>query len=192
MFSELNIRPVKRPKVEDYYWDRDSRQLFARIPVSAFARHGPKIHGFTRLTPLLRQCSAGVLRLLRHSQRIASKQQVRRQVVLIRQHYNQLRHEPGIAVLMSPITVERAERFSDALILRWVKPVRVRLGGPRQCLRVDILPDVRQFAVSNGNGEDPMVLERLIRGFDSPRSEADDQDPVSLRHELPGFRGRFH
>jgi hypothetical protein len=50
-------------------------------------------------------------------------------------------------------------------------------------LRVDILPDVRQFAISNGNGEDPMVLERLIRGFDSPRSEADDHNPVSLRYE---------
>src|SRR5258707_6635085 len=34
------------------------------------------------------------------------------------------------------------------------------LGGPRQCLRIDILPDVRHFAISNGNGEDPMVLER--------------------------------
>ena len=64
---------------------------------------------------------------------------------------------------------------------------RVHLGGPRQCLRVDILPDVRQFAISNGNGEDPMVLERLIRGFDSPRSEADDQNPVSLRYEFGGL-----
>ncbi|MCW3101113.1 MAG: hypothetical protein JWL77_6731 [Chthonomonadaceae bacterium] len=45
---------------------------------------------------------------------------------------------------------------------------RVHLGGPRQCLRVDILPDVRQFAISNGNCEDPMVLERPIRGYDSP------------------------
>ena len=60
------------------------------------------------------------------------------------------------------------------------------LGGPRQCLRIDILPDVRQFAISNGNGEDPMVPERLIRCFDSPRSEADDQNPVSLRYELGG------
>lgn len=42
---------------------------------------------------------------------------------------------------------------------------RGSLGGPRQCLRVDILPDVRQFAILNGNSEDPMVLERLIRGF---------------------------
>ena len=63
---------------------------------------------------------------------------------------------------------------------------RGRLGGPRQCLRVDILPDVRQFAISNDNGEDPMVLERLVRGFDSPRSEAHDHNPVSLRYELGG------
>src|SRR5580700_4657964 len=70
---------------------------------------------------------------------------------------------------------------------------RGHLGGPRQCLRVDILPDVRQFAISNGNGEDPMVLERPIRGFDSPRSEADDQNPVSLRYELGGlWVGSFH
>src|SRR6204780_2382079 len=61
-----------------------------------------------------------------------------------------------------------------------------RVGGPRQCLRVDILPDVSHFAISNGNVEDPIVLERLIRGFDFPRSDADDQNPVSLRHELGG------
>jgi hypothetical protein len=70
---------------------------------------------------------------------------------------------------------------------------RGHLGGTRQCLRVDILPDVRQFAISNGNGEDKMVLERPIRGFDSPRSEADDQNPVSLRYELGGlWEGSFH
>ena len=70
---------------------------------------------------------------------------------------------------------------------------RGRLGCPRQCLRVDILPDVRQFAISNGNGEDPMVLKRLIRGFDSPRSEADDHNPVFLRYELRGLWVRsFH
>jgi hypothetical protein len=62
----------------------------------------------------------------------------------------------------------------------------IRLGGPRQCLRVNVLPDIRQLAVSNDNGEDPVVLKRLIRGFDSPRSEADDQNPVSLRYELGG------
>jgi len=31
-----------------------------------------------------------------------------------------------------------------------------------------------------------MVLERPIRGFDSPASEADDQNPVSLRYEFAG------
>jgi len=70
---------------------------------------------------------------------------------------------------------------------------RGHLGCPRQCLRVDILPDVRQFAISNGNGEDPMLLERPVRCFDSPRSEADDQNPVSLRYELGGLWVRsFH
>src|SRR5450432_2825986 len=70
---------------------------------------------------------------------------------------------------------------------------RGHLGGPRQRLRVDILPDVRHFAILNGNGEDPMVLERPIRGFDSSRSEADDQNPVSLRYELGGLWVRsFH
>jgi len=38
-----------------------------------------------------------------------------------------------------------------------------------------------------------MVLERPIRGFNSPRSEADDQNPVSLRYELGGLWVRsFH
>src|SRR6202158_5714619 len=67
------------------------------------------------------------------------------------------------------------------------------LGGPRQCLRVDILPDVRQFAISNGYGEDPMVLKRPLRKFDSPLGEADDQNPVSLRYEFGGLWVRsFH
>ena len=69
-----------------------------------------------------------------------------------------------------------------------LRPVaRVRLGGPRQCLRVDILPDVRQFAISNGYVEDPIVLERLIRGFDFSRREADDQNPVALRYDFGGL-----
>src|ERR1700679_3205197 len=63
----------------------------------------------------------------------------------------------------------------------------IDLGGPRQCLRVDILPDVRQFAISNGNVEDPVVIKRPIRRFDFPSSEADDQNPVSLRYELGGL-----
>jgi hypothetical protein len=75
---------------------------------------------------------------------------------------------------------------------RWVRAwARVHLGGPRQCLRVDILPDVRHFAISNGNGEDPMVLPRPIRGFDFPPSEADDQNPVALRYEFGGSGLKF-
>src|SRR5450756_2996568 len=37
--------------------------------------------------------------------------------------------------------------------------------GPRQRLRVDVLPDVRHLAVSNGNGEDPVVIERLTVSY---------------------------
>ena len=44
--------------------------------------------------------------------------------------------------------------------------VRIHLGGPRQCLRVYILPDVRQFAISIGNVEDAVVFKRPIRHFD--------------------------
>ena len=54
-------------------------------------------------------------------------------------------------------------------------------------MRVDVLLDPRQLAVSNGDVEDPLVLERLIRGFDFPCSDADDQNPVSLRNELGGL-----
>src|ERR1035437_3369260 len=43
------------------------------------------------------------------------------------------------------------------------------------------------FAITVRNGEDPMVLEPPIRGFDFPRSDADDQNPVSLRYELGGL-----
>src|SRR5580704_4483103 len=93
----------------------------------------------------------------------------------------------------------RRQQFGCRLLATYRIPVSAfaimysPLGGPRQCLRIDILPDVRQFAISNGNGEDPMVLERSIRGFNSPRSEADDQNPVSLRYELGGFWVRsFH
>src|SRR5580698_3574391 len=67
------------------------------------------------------------------------------------------------------------------------QPGRVPLRGPRENLRVDIFPDLRQLAISNGKVEDPIVLERLIRGFDFPRSDADDQKPVSLRHEFGGL-----
>src|ERR1700720_2039865 len=43
------------------------------------------------------------------------------------------------------------------------RPGRTHLRGPRQRLRVDVLPDVRQLAAPDGNGEDEVVLERLIR-----------------------------
>src|SRR5579864_2059196 len=64
---------------------------------------------------------------------------------------------------------------------------RWHLGGARQGLRVDILPEGRQLTISNGNVEDPMVFELCIRGFDSSSSEADDQNPVSLGDELGGL-----
>src|SRR6202034_3869931 len=64
------------------------------------------------------------------------------------------------------------------------QPGRVHPRGPREGLRVDMLPDLRHLAISNGDVEDPIVLERLIRGFDFSRRDADDQNPVSLRHEF--------
>src|SRR3984885_13707653 len=71
--------------------------------------------------------------------------------------------------------------------------VRGRLGGPRQGLRVDILTDVRQFAILNRKVENPVVLERPVCGFDSPSGEADNQNPVPLRYELGGLWVRsFH
>src|SRR6202020_1782449 len=76
---------------------------------------------------------------------------------------------------------------------RWVSAwARIHLGGPRQCLRVDIFPDIRHFATSNGNGENPIVLERLICGFNCPLSDADDQNPVSLRYVFGGLCRSFN
>ena len=70
---------------------------------------------------------------------------------------------------------------------------RGNLGGPRQCLRVDILPDARHFAIANGDVEGSIIHECLIRRFDFPDSRADDQNPVSLRDELGGlWVGSFH
>jgi predicted component of type VI protein secretion system len=60
--------------------------------------------------------------------------------------------------------------------------------GPRQCFRVDRLPDVRQFAASNSDGEDKMVFERFLRGFDFPPTDADDQNAVSLSYEFGRLR----
>ena len=46
------------------------------------------------------------------------------------------------------------------------------LGGACQRLGVDVLPDLRHLAVLNGDGEDPVIVERPIRGFNFPRSDA--------------------
>src|ERR1700724_812157 len=70
-----------------------------------------------------------------------------------------------------PRLIHRLRRFDGR---RWPalrRPGRVHLRGPRQRLRVDILPDLCHLAVSNGDGEDPVVLERLIRGFDFSRRD---------------------
>jgi hypothetical protein len=55
-------------------------------------------------------------------------------------------------------------------------------------LRIDILTDLLHFAVSNRNGEDPMILKRPVRGFDLPRSKSDDENPIPLRYELGRLR----
>jgi hypothetical protein len=54
-------------------------------------------------------------------------------------------------------------------------------------LGVNVLPDLRHLAFLNGDGEDPVVPERPIRGFDFLRGDADDQNPVSLRDEFEGL-----
>ena len=59
-----------------------------------------------------------------------------------------------------------------------------RLGSPRQCLRVNILSDLRQFAILNGNVEDPIIHKCPIRRFDSPNSGADDHDSIALCDEF--------
>src|ERR1035438_4997541 len=93
----------------------------------------------------------------------------------------------GISFTVGHSTSARRARGDPRLIYRLPRPDGRR--GPRQCLRVDILPDLRHLAISNGDVEDPIVLERLIRGFDRSRRDADDQNPVSLRHEFGGLWG---
>src|SRR5580698_9274945 len=72
-----------------------------------------------------------------------------------------------------PRLVHRRPRTDHRRRPALYRPGRLHLRGPRQCLGVDVLPDVRHLAASNGDGEDPVVLERLIRGFDLPRGGAD-------------------
>src|SRR5581483_7906312 len=72
-----------------------------------------------------------------------------------------------------------------------VRRVRFRRGGPRQGLGVDILADAGQLAVSNRDGEDPVIVERLVRGLDLPPGEAGHQHPVALGDKLLGFCRRL-
>src|SRR4051794_34369718 len=67
----------------------------------------------------------------------------------------------------------------------WLGIRRVR--GPRQRLRVDVLPDLHQLAVLDSNGEDEIILERLVRGFDLSLGKSDDQNPISLRYIFGGL-----
>src|ERR1700722_16110171 len=74
-------------------------------------------------------------------------------------------HSPGVRG-GNPRLIHRLPRPDGR---RWPalrQPGRVNLRGARRGLRVDILPDLHHLAISNGNVEDPVVLERLIRGFD--------------------------
>jgi hypothetical protein len=59
-----------------------------------------------------------------------------------------------------------------------------RLGCSRECLRVNVLPDVRHLAISNGHGKDEIIFERPIRGLHFSPSEASHQHSVSLRDEF--------
>ena len=52
-----------------------------------------------------------------------------------------------------PERLSGSVEFSNDLFI-----TKTHLGRLRQCLRVDILPDVLQFPILNGDGEDPVVL----------------------------------
>lgn len=68
-----------------------------------------------------------------------------------------------------------------------------RLRCPRQCMRIDVLPDFRHLAASYGDGEDPVVRECLVRSFDLPRRNADHENPISVRYVFRRIRKRrFH
>src|ERR1700754_2302257 len=65
--------------------------------------------------------------------------------------------------------------------------------GSRQCLGIDVLADLSHLAILNGDGEDPVVPERPVRGLDFSSSDTDDHNPVSLRDEFWGlWECRFH
>lgn len=65
-------------------------------------------------------------------------------------------------------------------------------GGPRQCKRVDVLPDVRHFVISNRNGEDPICftnpgccLGRLLRDEFSRQEEISRSRKRRYSHAPP-------
>src|SRR5579859_4836498 len=79
----------------------------------------------------------------------------------------------GISVTVGRLKNARRARGNPRLIRRLSRPEgrrwpalrqpgRVHLRGPRQCLRVDVLPDARQSAVPDRDGEDPVILECLV------------------------------
>jgi hypothetical protein len=58
-------------------------------------------------------------------------------------------------------------------------------------LRVDILPNVCQFVILNGYGDDPMVLERPLCRNDFRLGDADDHKPVTLRYKFGALGKTF-
>src|SRR6266700_791470 len=99
--------------------------------------------------------------------------------------------ESTLAIMHSPRSADSDCRDETA---RWVRAAGSRPSRrPAPVLACRHTHGYSSLAISNGNGEDPMVLERPIRGFDSPPSGADDQNPVALRYEVGGLRVRsFH
>lgn len=89
------------------------------------------------------------------------------------------------------LTCQDSSSVAKSPVSDGLKPgASVQPRGPGQCLCVDVFPDLHHLAVPNSDVEDPVVLERLIRGLDFRRSDADDQNPFSLRHKIPGAPDR--
>lgn len=51
---------------------------------------------------------------------------------------------------------------------------------------IQIFADVGQLAISDSDGEDPVILERLVRGLDLACGEADHEHPVALSDNSKG------
>ena len=98
---------------------------------------------------------------------------------------------PHPAAIIFPVTGRtrtrqppRPPRGAAASRLSSGRRGRVLFRGSRKSLRVDVLPNSRQLAVTDGDGPCPVVFERPLRGFDRAFRESDDHDAVSLGHEL--------